>query len=143
MCQPVRCGIQLPASRLEIANNSIFLEHISSVVQAWKANVSPWKCQTYTYSIISGCKNHTADSCCRPQEHTGLTQQAFGVHWKSKVFWNHLAYCMCTLQPRTDIPARTMAGKIYCTSISAFLYSLMQIKTKPLMDFHLTLKTDD
>lgn len=108
----VRCGIQLPASGLEITDNSIFLEHISSVVQEWKANISLWKCQTYTCSIISGCKSHIPNSCCKPQKHTGLTWEAIWcVHCKSKVFRKHLAYCMCALQPCTDIPPWAMAGK--------------------------------
>lgn len=62
--------------------------------------------------IISGCKSHTPNSCCKPQEHTGLTWEAIWcVLWKSKAYRKHLAYCMCILQPHTDIPAWTMARK--------------------------------
>lgn len=143
MCQPIRCGIQLRALGLEITDNSIFLEHISSVVQAWRANMSLWKCQTCTYSIISGCKSHTADSCCKPQEHTGLTQQAFG---------------MCIGSPRCSGSTWLIACALY-SHVQTFLPGQWQEKilhfnfcfplfpdankTKPLMDFHLALKTDD
>lgn len=125
----VRCAIQLPASGLEITDNSIFLEHTSSVVQEWKANISLWKCQTYTYSITSVCKSPIPNSCWKPQgthrSHMGsYSVCALQVQGVQEVLVL-LHVCFTAMYRHSCLDK---GRKKYCSSISAFLYSLMQIK---------------